>query len=225
MKIKEMENESKPREKLLYYGVENLSNTDLISIILRTGTKSFNAMEIASNILKNIGSINNLSKMGVRELSNIKGVGNVKAITLLAAIELGKRVNSKEIKINMSLTNSKAVHESFKRFFQNETQEKFMAIYLNTKKQLINYKILFIGTVDHSIVHPREIFNEAIRLSASSIIIIHNHPTGDIRPSNEDINVTNKIRESGNLLSIPLLDSIITNGEEYYSFNDEFTQE
>lgn len=225
MKIKEMPNDTKPREKLFFYGVENLSNTDLISILLRTGTKGENALDIASNIISNVGSINNLSNIGVRELSKIKGVGNVKAITILAAIELGKRATSKEIRIKMPLTNSKSVHDSFKRFFQNIKQEKFMAIYLDTKKNLINYKTLFIGTIDHSIVHPREIFNEAIRLSASSLIIIHNHPTGDITPSQNDREVTKKISESGLLLGIPLLDSIITNGEEYYSFNDENIEE
>lgn len=225
MKIKEMPTDTKPREKLLFYGVENLSNTDLISIIIRTGTKGENAIDIASHILKNVGSINNLANIGVRELSKINGVGNVKAITILAAIELGKRATSKEIQIKMSLTNSKSVHDSFKRFFKNIKQEKFMAIYLDTKKNLINYKTLFVGTVDHSIVHPREIFNEAIRLSASSLIIIHNHPTGDLTPSKNDIEVTEKIKESGLMLGIPLLDSIITNGEEYYSFNDQNTQE
>lgn len=224
MKIKEMPPDTKPREKLFFYGVENLSNTDLISIILRTGTKGENAMDIASNILSTIGSVNDLSNIGVRELSKIKGVGNVKAITILAAIELGKRATSREIRIKMPLTNSDSVHEAFKRFFKNIKQEKFMAIYLDTKKNLINYKILFVGTIDRSIVHPREIFNEAIRLSASSLIIIHNHPTGDITPSQNDIEVTKKIKESGILLGIPLLDSIITNGEEYYSFNDENIQ-
>lgn len=225
MKIKEMPVDTKPREKLLFYGVENLSNTDLLSIIIRTGTKGENAIDIANNIIKSVGSINNLSNIGVRELSNIKGVGNVKAITILASIELGKRASSKEIIIKMPLTNSKSVHESFKRFFKNIKQEKFMAIYLDTKKNLINYKILFIGTVDKSIIHPREIFNEAIRLSASSLIIIHNHPSGYITPSKEDIETTKKISESGLLLGIPLLDSIITNGEEYYSFNDENNKE
>jgi DNA repair protein RadC len=220
MKIKEMPVYSMPREKLLYYGVENLSNADLLSIILRNGTKEYNAIDIANNILNKVGSINNLSNIGIRELSNIKGVGNIKAITILASIELGKRVYNREIVLNMSLTNSKIVHDTFKSHFKNLHQEKFMAIYLDTKKSLINYRILFVGTIDQSVVHPREIFSEAIKLSASSIIVMHNHPSGSLIPSRNDIETTNKLIESGKLIGIPVLDSIITNGEEYYSIND-----
>lgn len=221
MKIKELPNESKPREKLLYYGVENLSNADLLGIILRTGTKDSNAIDLANYILNKVGSINNLANIGVRELSKFKGVGNIKAITILASIEFGKRVSNKEITLRMPLTNSLSVHEAFKSSFKNIKQEKLLAIFLDTKKCLINYKTLFIGTIDYTIIHPREIFNEAIKYSASSIIVIHNHPSGSLIPSKEDIESTKKLIESGRVLGIPLIDSIITNGEEYYSFNDE----
>lgn len=222
MRIKDMPVTEKPRERLMHYGVENLSNIDLISIILRNGVKDMNVKEISANILKTVGNVNNLNNIGIRELSNIKGVGNIKAITILAAIELGKRVNSKEITIKMNLNSTEKVHNAFKRYFQNLKQEKLMAIYLDTKKRLIQYKIIFVGTLDSAIVHPRDIFNEAIKASASSLIIIHNHPSGDIAPSKEDIETTKKIIESGNMLGIPLLDHIITNGEEYYSFYDEY---
>ena len=221
MKIKELPDSSKPRERLLYYGVENLSNADLLGIILRTGTKESNAVDIANYILNKVGNINNLANIGVRELSKFKGVGNVKAITILAAIEFGKRVTNKEITLRMPLTNSYSVHEAFKSSFKNLKQEKLLAIFLDTKKRLINYKTLFVGTIDKTIIHPREIFNEAIKYSASGIIIMHNHPSGSLVPNKDDINTTKNLIESGRLLGIPLLDSIITNGEEYYSFNDE----
>lgn len=225
MRIKDMPTTEKPRERLMHYGVENLSNTDLLSIILRTGIKEMNVKEVSENILKTVGNLNNFNNIGIRELSNIKGVGNIKAITILAAIELGKRVNNKEITLKMCLNNTKKVHDAFKRYFQKIKQEKLMAIYLDTKKRLISYKVIFVGTLDYSIVHPRDIFNEAIKVSASSLIIIHNHPSGDIKPSKEDIETTNKIMESGKMLGIPLLDHIITNGEEYYSFYDEYIKE
>ncbi len=222
MLIKDLPECEKPRERMLEYGVENLSNVDLLSIILRNGVKDISVKEVAINILNNVESINDLSSLGVRELSNIKGVGPVKAITLLASIELGKRVSIKEAKANMSLSNKEKIHEVFKKFFINENQEKFLAIFLDNKKCLINYKILFIGTNNASIAHPREVFMEAIKAKASAVVVMHNHPSGNVLPSEEDKNITEKLIQSGYMLGIPLLDHIITNGEEYYSFYDEF---
>ena len=222
MLIKDLPECEKPRERMLEYGVENLSNVDLLSIILRNGVKDISVKEVAINILNNVESINDLSSLGVRELSNIKGVGPVKAITLLASIELGKRVSIKEAKANMSLSNKEKIHEVFKKFFINENQEKFLAIFLDNKKCLINYKILFIGTNNASIAHPREVFMEAIKANASAVVVMHNHPSGNVLPSEEDKNITEKLVQSGHMLGITLLDHIITNGEEYYSFYDEF---
>lgn len=222
MLIKDLPECEKPRERMLEYGVENLGNVDLLSIILRNGVKDISVKEVAINILNNVESINDLSSLGVRELSNIKGVGPVKAITLLASIELGKRVSIKEAKANMSLSNKEKIHEVFKKFFINENQEKFLAIFLDNKKCLINYKILFIGTNNASIAHPREVFMEAIKANASAVVVMHNHPSGNVLPSEEDKNITEKLVQSGHMLGIPLLDHIITNGEEYYSFYDEF---
>lgn len=213
-----------PRERMLKFGVENLSDVDLLSIILRTGTKDFNVKEVASTLLESIGGLNNLSDIGIRELSKIKGVGSIKAISLLASIELGKRVTSREITINMLLKDAKTIHETFKSLFINENQEKILAIFLDTKKRLISYKFVFVGTIDKSIIHPREIFNEALKVRASSIVIMHNHPSNDISPSKEDIITTNKIKECGDIIGIPLLDHLITNGREYYSFYDKFYQ-
>ena len=222
MLIKDLPECEKPRERMLEYGVENLSNVDLLSIIIRNGVKDISVKEVAINILNNVESINDLSSLGVRELSNIKGVGPVKAITLLASIELGKRVSIKEAKANMSLSNKEKIHEVFKKFFINENQEKFLAIFLDNKKCLINYKILFIGTNNASIAHPREVFMEAIKANACAVVVMHNHPSGNVLPSEEDKNITEKLIQSGHMLGIPLLDHIITNGEEYYSFYDEF---
>ena len=218
MKIKDLPVNELPRERFILYGKENLSNSDLISIILRTGIKNKSVREISDNILSYVGNINNLNNINMKELSNIKGVGDIKAITLLAAVELGKRVSTQSVSIKMTLNNSYKVHETFKKIFINEKQEKFLAIYLDNKKKLITYKTLFIGTLNYSVVHPREIFNEALKCNAASIICIHNHPSNDITPSKEDIELTNKIIESGKIIGIPLIDHLITNGEEYYSF-------
>ena len=138
MKVKEMPPSFQPRERMLKFGVENLSDVDLLSIILRTGTKDANVKEVSSSILTSVGGINNMADVGIRELSKIKGVGNIKAITILAAIELGKRVVNKEIEINMLLNNSNIIHETFKSLFLNSQQEKVLAIYLDTKKRLIS---------------------------------------------------------------------------------------
>mgnify|MGYP001086553845 CR=1 FL=1 len=224
MKVKEMPPSFQPRERMLKFGVENLSDVDLLSIILRTGTKDANVKEVSSSILASVGSITNMADVGIRELSKIKGVGNIKAITILAAIELGKRVVNKEIEINMLLNNSNIIHETFKSLFLNSQQEKVLAIYLDTKKRLISYKFIFIGTIDRSIIHPREIFNEALKVHASSLILIHNHPSNDLNPSKEDIAITNQIKECGDIIGISLLDHLITNGKEYYSFYDKFSQ-
>ena len=223
MKVKEMPPSFQPRERMLKFGVENLSDVDLLSIILRTGTKDANVKEVSSSILASVGSITNMADVGIRELSKIKGVGNIKAITILAAIELGKRVVNKEIEINMLLNNSNIIHETFKSLFLNSQQEKVLAIYLDTKKRLISYKFIFIGTIDRSIIHPREIFNEALKVHASSLILMHNHPSNDLNPSKEDIAITNQIKECGDIIGIPLLDHLITNGKEYYSFYDKFS--
>lgn len=222
MKIKDLPTYEKPRERLLEYGVENLSNVDLISIILRSGVKDISVKDVSINILNQIDSINDLSSLGIRELSNIKGVGEVKALTLLASIELGKRVAIKEIKPNMKLSNKEMVHEVFKKYFINEYQEKFLAIFLDHKKCLISHKIIFIGTNNKSIAHPREVFMEAIKCGASGVIVMHNHPSGNVLPSVDDTKTTERLIQSGYMLGIPLIDHIITNGKEYYSYYDEF---
>ena len=150
MLIKDLPECEKPRERMLEYGVENLSNVDLLSIILRNGVKDISVKEVAINILNNVESINDLSSLGVRELSNIKGVGPVKAITLLASIELGKRVSIKEAKANMSLSNKEKIHEVFKKFFINENQNNFMRLgFSRLEKDEIEKGIKIIGeTID-----------------------------------------------------------------------------
>lgn len=221
MKLKDLPNTELPRERLLNVGESNLTNEELLSIILRTGTKNTSVKEVSMNILSSIDNINDLMNMDIHELSKIKGVGLVKAITLKASIELGKRVNNIEIKNGMKLNNTDIVHDTFKSLFIGLKQEKLLAIYLDNKKNLINYKIITIGTKDQTMFHPRDILYNAIKCNASAIVIIHNHPSGDITPSQADIELTNTLINSCNIVGIPLLDHLITNTKNFYSFFKE----
>jgi len=221
MKLKDMPISELPRERLLNVGEENLTNEELLSIILRTGTKNTSVKEVSINILNNLDSINDLGNMNIYELSKIKGVGLVKAISIKASIELGKRVSNVEIKNMMMLNNSDIVHDTFKNMFIGLKQEKLLALYLDNKKRLLNYKIITIGTKDETICHPRDVIYNAIKSNASGIIIIHNHPSLDITPSKADIEMTNKLIDSCYIVGIPLLDHLITNTKTYYSFFKE----
>ena len=176
--------------------------------------------EVSNNLLSSVSSIQDLANISLEELSSIKGVGSVKAITLLASLELGKRVYSNPIKDNILLNNTIVVHDTFKSLFKSLLQEKFLVIYLNTKKELIGYDILFVGTLDSTLFHPREVLKGAIKKSASAIIVMHNHPSGTVTPSNNDIVLTKQLMRSCQIIGIPLLDHLITNGSDYYSFFD-----
>ena len=222
MKLKDIPKNELPRERLLNVGESFLTNEELLSIILRTGTKNYSVKEVSMNILSSVENINDLNNIDIYELSRIKGVGIVKAITLKASIELGKRVSNIEIKNMMKLNNSEIVHNTFKSMFVNLKQEKLLAIYLDNKKRLLSYRIITVGTKDETMFHPRDIIYNAIKCNASGIIIIHNHPSLDINPSKADIEMTNKLIYSCNIVGIPLLDHLITNSKNYYSFFKEY---
>lgn len=209
----------KPRERFLSVGADNLSNEELISIILSTGTKDKSVKDLAKLVLKELNSINELKEMTVNRLSTIKGIGKVKAITLLASLELGKRVylsNSEVEKVK--IRNSRDVYNYFCYKVRDIKQERFYVLYLDSKKVLIKEELLFVGTLDGTTVHPREIFKEAIRNSASCIICVHNHPSGDATPSDKDVLVTSKLKESGEILGIHVIDHVIIGNNNYYSF-------
>lgn len=218
LKIKDIPKSERPRERLIKYGVENLSNEDLLSIIIKTGTKEYSVKTISQIILNELKDIKNLKNVTLNKLTNIKGIGKVKAIELLASIELGKRVFEEEKKIKIKLNNSSIIYEYFKDKLKNEKQENFYAIYLDSKSNLISYKLLFKGTLNSSCVHPREIFKYAHLESAYSIIVMHNHPSGDPTPSKEDEKTTKTLMEIGKLMSIPVVDHIIFGKDNYFSF-------
>ena len=221
MKLKELPKTELPRERLVNVGESKLTNEELLSIILRTGSKNNSVKDVSNNILSSISNINELNDITLEELSKIKGVGLVKAISIKASIELGKRVSNVNIVNMMTLNNSDVVHETFKQVFIGLKQEKLLAVYLDNKKRLISYKVISIGTKDETIFHPREIIYNAIKCNASALIIIHNHPSGIIIPSKKDIEMTNILINSCNIVGIPLLDHLITNTKNYYSFFKE----
>lgn len=224
MKLKELPKMEMPRERLIKYGASNLSNEDLISILIRTGSKDKNVKELSSEILSKIKEISSLNDLSLRELTNIKGVGTTKALTILAAIELGKRVYNANIEEKIVLNNTEVVNKYFAPLIAKEKQENLLVILLDNKNRLISYKIMFKGTSTYSLVSPKEIFNYAVKERADKLIIMHNHPSGIVEPSNADIELTNQINMSGKIIGISLVDHIITSGSTYYSFYEELTK-
>ena len=210
MKFKNIPNNLKPRERLIALGKENLSDDELLSIILKTGTKNKNVKEL---------SLDNLKNITYNQLIAIDGIGKSKATEILASIELGRRMyQTITLEEVVECTNPINIINYFNYLFKDKKQEEFYVIYLDNKKKYIDKKLLFIGSINFSIAHPREIFKEAYLLSASSIICIHNHPSGDVTPSIADNELTYKIKEIGLIHSIPLIDHLIIGNDNYYSY-------
>ena len=216
--IKDLIDDEKPRERLIKFGVENISNEDLISIILKTGTYNISVKELSINILSKFNNISDLKNITINNINDIKGVGKVKAITLIAALELGRRVYYEKNIEDINIKNSDDIYNYFKYLIKDNDQERFYAIYLDIKKKVIDKKLLFVGTVNMSLVNPREVFKYAYLNSASFIICIHNHPSGDITPSKEDIQLTEQLVNIGKNQKIPILDHLIIGNNKYYSF-------
>lgn len=218
MKLKELPVTERPREKLMKYGKENLTDSELLALILKTGTNGQNVMELSHNIVNQIEKIENLKDLNYETLIKIKGIGKAKAIELLAVTELSKRIYYNLGEKKEKMTTPKIIYEKNKYLFDGIKQEHFYCLYLNSKKELIERKLLFMGTLNKSIVHPREVFKEAYRLSASSIVCLHNHPSGDPTPSSDDIMLTNSLVKIGNINQIPIIDHLIITENSYFSF-------
>lgn len=209
----------KPRERLYTYGSENLSNEELISIILKTGTKKMSVKELSLKLLETVGDISKFKDIGINTLMKIDGIGRVKAIEIKAALELGKRVYMNNNKIDkVSFNNADVIYKYFYDIVKEKKQEYFYCAYVDTKGKYIDKKCLFIGTINSSLVHPREVFKEAYLLSANGIICVHNHPSGDSTPSKEDILITKKLKEISVIHGIKLIDHIIIGNGNYFSF-------
>lgn len=220
--LKDLPTEDLPRERLLTYGAKNLSNEELIAIILRTGTLGTSVKDLATMILSSCGDITNLKYMTIKKISEIKGLGTVKSTTLLAALELGRRVyEENKLTPNIKIQNSLDAFRYFAKYIIDDKQENLLVIYLDNQKQHINYKILFKGTLNQSLVHPREIFKTAFLESASALIIMHNHPSGIVTPSKADDEFTAQLIKVGNIMGVQVLDHLIVGGGNYYSYIEE----
>lgn len=220
-KIKDLPDEEKPREKAILQGVENLTIPELMAIIIKTGTKEESAKDLGVRLYNEIGCAEGLRNLRLASLTRLKGIGKTKAISLMAAVELGKRINVNNIISLKKIHETKDVYFYYGSSFLFEEQEKLLALFLNSKNEVLKEKIIFMGTANQSIVHPRDIFKEAILNNAIKIIIVHNHPSGNVSPSQEDKKFTQKLKEAGELLSIPLLDHIIIGKNTYFSFLEQ----
>ena len=210
-----------PRERLLTEGPDKLSHQELLSILLRTGNKNKPVYEIAQDLLGSLKSLKELACMSFQELQEVPGIGKVKAIELLAAIELGKRIQTSEVIETEQIMSSQKLAKMMQQKIGHEKQEHLLALYLNTQNQIIHQQVIFIGTVNRSIAEPREILHYAIKHMATSLILVHNHPSGIIHPSKNDDGVTQQMIEACNCLGIVFLDHLIVSTDDYYSYREE----
>lgn len=215
--VKEIPASDRPRERLLKYGVRALSDHELLAIILRTGTKNLSVLDLAKRVLIEFQNLNRLNEATVTELKKIKGIGEAKAIEILAAIELGRRINL-PVTPKLVLSNPYQSYSYLKEIIQNESQEHLVCVYLNTQSEAIATKTISIGTVNQTIFNPKDVLKWGLKYSATGIIIAHNHPSGNPLPSKEDFQVTRRIVEAANLMDIIVVDHIIVGKNKYYSF-------
>ena len=219
--IRNVPQSERPRERMLQDGPSQLSNQELLAILLRTGTKSDSVLTLASRVLHYFDGLRLLKDASIQELQQVKGIGTTKALEIQAALELGRRI------CKLQTGDRYIIHspEDVARYVMDEmrllTQEHFVGIYLNTKNHVVSKQTLFIGSLNASIVHPREVFKEALRRSAAAVICVHNHPSGDPTPSREDIEVTQRLAECGKLLGIDLLDHIIIGDNAFKSLKEQ----
>jgi len=219
MKIKDIIPENRPRERLEKLGVSILSDAELLSIILQKGTKEENVIDMSHRLISKYG-LNKLSSCSLNELQKIKGIGKAKASQVIALFEFNKRYSFSKYK-RTAIKSSKDVFNYCAPKLRDLTKEHFMVLHLDTKNKVIKDEIISIGTLNCSLIHPREVFKSAIKESANSIILVHNHPSGESKPSIEDKEITKILVNSGELLSIKVLDHVIIGNNEYYSFKDK----
>ena len=213
-----MPSEDRPREKLKKLGAGNLTDAELIAIILRTGKKGKSVLTISHELVQKHTNLAGLVPLSLSDLKKISGIGEDKAISLLAAFEIGRRMQSQtKWSIDKKITSPKDIAEFFVPILRDELKEKFLVVCLNSANKVTKFEAISVGSLNSSVVHPREIFKFAIENSSASIILIHNHPSGNLEPSSEDIAITKKLVEAGKILNIEVLDHIIIGGNSFTS--------
>ncbi|WP_419956036.1 RadC family protein [Neobacillus niacini] len=219
--IRDFPQDERPRERFVQNGPASLSNHELIAILLRTGTKDESVLQLSNRLLTNFEGLRLLKDATLEEMTEIKGIGQAKAIQILAAVEIGRRIT------NLNYTDRYVIRspEDGANYVMNDmrflSQEHFVCLYLNTKNQVLHKQTIFIGSLNASIVHPREVFREALKRSAASIICLHNHPSGDPSPSREDIEVTKRLVECGKMIGIDVLDHLIIGENKFVSLKEK----
>lgn len=221
MKVKQLMKEERPREKAIQYGIKSLSNRELLAILLGNGTQKKSVLELADEVLIKVGTMGDLATISLHELMGVKGIKEAKAVSLLAAFEVGRRIGYEKVRKKIQITCVEDVVEWLRQEIGYQKQEHFLVVFLNQKNQVICYRTMFIGTLTNASVHPREIYQEAIRLGCARILCAHNHPSGDPTPSQADIELTMRIEESGHMVAIPLMDHVIIARNSYISFRQK----
>ena len=220
-KITEWPLEERPREKMMRHGSEALSDAELLAILFRTGAGNITAVDLGKTIIKEYGTVDRLAKRTYNELQKFKGIGKSKAIALVAAFELGRRSAIEKEKDRITISSPEDVVALYQPLLQDAQQEIFKVLLLDSANHLITDKLITTGILNSSLVHPREVFKLAIIETAASIIILHNHPSGNPEPSADDIQITRQICEAGKILGIPLNDHIILARDKYASFAEK----
>ncbi|AMQ05991.1 hypothetical protein AZE41_08700 [Sporosarcina psychrophila] len=221
MMIRDVHIADRPRERLIRQGAESLSNQELIAILLRTGTKQESVLVLANRILSSFDKIQDLKDATIEELMLVKGVGKAKAVQILAAAEIGKRMYRKHSEGRYTIRSPEDAAAYLMTDMASLNQEHFVVLFLNVKNEVLHKQTIFIGSLNSSIVHPREIFREAVKRSAASIVVAHNHPSGNPSPSPEDIEVTKRLIEAGSIMGIEVLDHVIIGDHQFLSLKEK----
>ncbi|RWZ60875.1 JAB domain-containing protein [Halobacillus fulvus] len=219
--IKDVPKGDRPRERLMEIGPTHLSNQELLAILLGSGTKKESVMNLAHRLLVHFEGLTLLKGATIEELTSIRGIGTAKAVQLLSAIEMGKRIQLLKSADRYIIRSPEDGADFVMEEMRELKQEHFVCLFLNTKNQVIHRQTVFIGSLNASLVHPREVFKEAVRRSAASIICAHNHPSGDPAPSQEDIQVTRRLQECGKMIGIELLDHLVIGDRKFVSLKEK----
>jgi DNA repair protein RadC len=219
--LKHVPAEERPRERLRNLGAGALSNAELLAILLRTGNRNESVLHLSERLLTEAEGIRNLYGMSIDEMMSLPGIGEAKAILIQAALELGRRVGAHTTQNTVIIRSPKDAADLMMEEMRNLKQEHFVCLFLNMKNAVIGKETVFVGSLNSSIVHPREIFRSAVKRSAASVICLHNHPSGDPVPSPEDIAVTQRLVDAGNLMGIDILDHLIIGEKVYTSMKEK----
>ena len=217
--IKEWPEDERPREKLIRHGAASLSDSELLAILINIGTKKFSAVDVAKKLLREHKSLRNIASLSVADLKQKKnkGIGTAKAVTIVAAFELARRISAAGTENDQPIRTPEDIAQRFGPQLRDLRQEVFMVLCLSSSNKIINERIITKGLLNSSLTHPREVFREAILENAASVILLHNHPSGNLEPSREDISITKQIVEAGKIIGISVHDHIIIAGDGYTS--------